>query len=227
MVVASTATAVSDRFGTFSHIGGIIGSSVSAAFLIVLGIMNLYVLYKLVQQLRKMIAMHLDEEAQFKIEGAGCLFRLFKTMFRLVDRPWKMYPLGILFGLGFDTSSEIALLGISSIQAARGTSIWLIMLFPILFTAGMCLLDTLDGALIMSLYTSTHLAKDNIAICYYSIVLTGVTVMVAMIIGTIQLLGLIRNVSEPTGRFWSGVEVASSHYDIIGMHYRMVALRSW
>lgn len=135
-----------------------------------------------------------------------------------------MYPLGVLFGLGFDTSSEIALLGISSIQAARGTSIWLILIFPILFTAGMCLLDTTDGALMMSLYTSTALARDTIAILYYSIVLTVITVVVALVIGVIQLLTLVLNVAEPTGRFWDGVERAGDNYEIIGELFRPVLL---
>ncbi len=148
-----------------------------------------------------------------------------------------MYPLGVMFGLGFDTSSEIALLGIASIQAAKGTSIWLILIFPLLFTgahilvlrsslvrtaadynlAGMCLLDTTDGALMMALYTSTELARDHIAILYYSIVLTVITVMVAMVIGVIQLLSLILNIAEPEGKFWDGVGAAADHYDIIGM----------
>ncbi|KAL9009617.1 MAG: hypothetical protein Q9173_005371 [Seirophora scorigena] len=111
---------------------------------------------------------------------------------------------------------EIALLGIASIQGAKGTSIWLILIFPVLFTAGMCLLDTVDGALMMAMYTSTALAKDRIAILYYSIVLTVVTVIVAVVIGFIQLLSLIQNVAEPTGRFWEGVAVAGDHYDVIG-----------
>ena len=81
---------------------------------------------------------------------------------------------------------------------------------------GMCLLDTIDGALMMSLYTSTSMAKDQIAILYYSIVLTVITVVVAMVIGVIQLLSLILNVAKPTGPFWEGVEVAGDHYDIIG-----------
>lgn len=151
-------------------------------------------------------------------------------------RPWKMYPLGVMFGLGFDTSSEIALLGIASVQGTKGTSIWLILIFPILFTgeiyektsakaaflmcsspAGMCLIDTIDGALMMALYTSTSLAKDNIAILYYSIILTVITVAVAVIIGVLQLLTLILNVAEPSGKFWDGVGVAADHYEIIGM----------
>jgi high-affinity nickel-transport protein len=132
-----------------------------------------------------------------------------------------MYPIGILFGLGFDTSSEIALLGISSIQAARGTSIWLILIFPILFTAGMCLLDTTDGALMMALYTRTTTARDPIAILYYSAVLTAVTVIVALVIGTLQLLTLVANVSNPHGKFWDGVNNVGDHFDIVGKCFKL------
>ncbi|KAF2477553.1 high affinity nickel transport protein nic1 [Lindgomyces ingoldianus] len=217
LVVAGTASAISSKFDNFSHIGGIIGTSVSAAFLLLLGIMNLYILFKLVVQMKKLIASeHGLENEQFKVQGGGCLFHVFQKMFKLIDKPWKMYPLGVLFGLGFDTSSEVAILGISSIQAAKGTSIWLILLFPLLFTAGMCLLDTMDGALMMSLYTSTQLARDPIAICYYSIVLTVVTVIVAVIIGVVQFLNLALNVAGPKGRFWDGVERLGERWDIVG-----------
>ncbi|KAF1834923.1 NicO-domain-containing protein [Decorospora gaudefroyi] len=217
LVVAGTAAAVSDKFGNFERVGGIIGTSISAAFLLLLGIMNVYILYKLIVQMKKMIASEPGREnEQFKIQGGGCLFPIMQKLFKLVDRPWKMYPLGVLFGLGFDTSSEIAILGISSIQATKGTSIWLILIFPLLFTAGMCLLDTTDGALMMTLYTSTQLARDPIAICYYSIVLTVITVIVATVIGTVQFLNLILNVAEPHGKFWEGVERLGEAWDIVG-----------
>lgn len=221
IVVAATSAAVSERFDSFSRVGGIIGSSVSAAFLVLLGCMNIYILIKLVRQLRIMI--HSDPSASaianYSFEGGGCLFALFKRLFRLINQPWKMYPLGILFGLGFDTSSEIALLGISSIEAAKGTSIWLILIFPVLFTAGMCLLDTIDGALMMSLYTSATMARDSIAILYYSIVLTSVTVVVALFIGVVQALVLADAVvqpEDPLTSFWAGVEALGDSYDIVG-----------
>lgn len=217
LVVAGTAAAVSDKFDSFSRIGGIIGTSVSAAFLLLLGLMNIYILYKLLRQMRRLLSTEPgNEESEFRIQGAGCLFGILQRTFKLIDRPWKMYPLGVLFGLGFDTSSEIAILGISSIQAAKGTSIWLILLFPLLFTAGMCLLDTTDGALMMTLYTSTQLARDPIAICYYSIVLTVITVVVAVVIGVVQFLNLALNVAEPEGRFWRGVERLGEKWDIVG-----------
>jgi high-affinity nickel-transport protein len=201
-------------------------------------------------------------------------------------RPWKMYPLGVVFGLGFDTSSEIALLGLSSLQASKGTSIWLILCFPVLFTVGMCMIDTLDGAGMLVVYTwcdedaeedKTLLANEeetengaepqaeegslvgleetgkidgtklptngqalpeleigSVAIqpkrqgnstlhnplifLYYSTLLTALTVLVALIIGMVQLFSLLQNVikPEPQGRFWDGVTALSDHYDIVG-----------
>lgn len=127
-----------------------------------------------------------------------------------------MYPLGVLFGLGFDTSSEIAILGIASVQGAQGTSLWVILIFPLLFTAGMCMLDTTDGALMMSLYTSKAFARDAVAILYYSIVLTGITVVVSAFIGVIQILSLVQNVAEPEGPFWDGLSAIGDHFDIVG-----------
>ncbi|KAJ5750806.1 Nickel/cobalt transporter high-affinity [Penicillium manginii] len=224
IVVAATAAAVSSKFDSFSTIGGIIGSSVSAAFLILLGLMNGYILYKLIKQMQKVFNLPEGQEDEaWKIEGGGFLFNILKKMFKLIDRPWKMYPLGVLFGLGFDTSSEIALLGISSIQAAKGTSFWVILIFPALFTAGIPLRISSppkrdstvseDGD---EMPQSHDNHRDPIAFLYYSIVLTTLTVIVAIVIGVIQLLTMILNVTNATGRFWDGVQVAGDYYDVIG-----------
>ncbi|KAI4862169.1 NicO-domain-containing protein [Hypoxylon rubiginosum] len=247
IVVAATSGALRDRFDNFQYVGGIVGTSVSAAFLILLCLGNGWVLYRLVRRLRVVLseadphhpAEEGDEEdggrvgrsssevgregdgqdqatAHLQLEGAGFLANVFRKLFRIVDRPWKMYPLGVLFGLGFDTSSEIAILGIASVQGAQGTSLWVILIFPLLFTAGMCMLDTTDGALMMALYTSKAFARDAVAILYYSIVLTGITVVVAAFIGVIQVLTLIENVAEPEGRFWDGLAAVGDHFDVVG-----------
>jgi len=220
IVVAASSAAISDKFGGFSDIGGIIGSSVSAVFLLVLGVMNAWILWKLYGALERAVKSHAGQDVlDFSniLDGRGCMFGLLRKLFYLIDRPWKMYPLGVLFGMGFDTSSEVALLGISSIQAAHGTSFWLILIFPILFTAGMCLLDTFDGAAMMSLYTSARLAKDTVAVLYYQCVLTAITVGVAIAIGVLQLLTMIHSIRPDLhGSFWDGVDVAGDNYDIIG-----------
>ncbi|KAL6909176.1 high-affinity nickel transport protein [Trichoderma evansii] len=239
IVVAATSGALRKRFDGFQRVGNIIGTSVSAAVLIILCLGNGWVLYKLVKRLKEVLAERrriasdgdgdgdaLDNEDgdatamqtndQFQLEGGGFLIRSLKFLFKTIDRPWKMYPLGVVFGLGFDTSSEIAVLGIASIQAVQGTSIWLILIFPILFTSGMCLVDSTDGALMMALYTSKAFSRDTVAILYYSIVLTGITVVVAAFIGIIQVLSLAQNVANPSGKFWDGVSAVGDHFDIIG-----------
>jgi high-affinity nickel-transport protein len=141
IVVAATSGALEQRFEGFRNVGGIVGSAVSAGVLIILGLGNGWILVKLIQKLHQVIKEEISEDRtdatgdrDLSFEGGGIMVRLFKKIFKLIDRPWKMYPLGVLFGLGFDTSSEIAVLGIASIQGIKGTSIWLILMFPILFT---------------------------------------------------------------------------------------------
>lgn len=156
IVVAATSGALRDRFEGFQRVGGIIGTSVSAAFLLILCAANGWVLWRLVRRLKAVlaeqraqrdaasdddeddVARNADDNAavadHLGLETGGCMSTVFRKMFKLVDRPWKMFPLGVLFGLGFDTSSEIAILGIASIQGAQGTSLWVILIFPVLFT---------------------------------------------------------------------------------------------
>ncbi|KAI1114854.1 NicO-domain-containing protein [Nemania sp. NC0429] len=233
IVVAATAGALRERFDGFQYVGGIIGTSVSAVVLIILCVGNGWVLYRLVGKLRKVVRepdshgpaedageteAGNDDQAvrDLQLDGPGFLANVLRKFFRIIDRPWKMYPLGVLFGLGFDTSSEIAVLGIASVQGAQGTSLWVILIFPLLFTAGMCLVDTTDGALMMTLYTSKAFARDKVAILYYSIVLTAITVIVSAFIGIIQVLSLVQNVAEPEGSFWDGLTAIGDHYEIVG-----------
>ncbi|KAG6033519.1 hypothetical protein E4U41_006899 [Claviceps citrina] len=242
VVVAATSGALRERFDGFTRVGNIIGTAISAAVLLVLCAANAYILTSLVRNLRSELALarrrrrhehehehehehdhdhhHQDDPAAAASSspagGGGIMTRLFRSLFKAVDRPWKMYPLGVIFGLGFDTSSEIAILGISSLQALRGTSIWLILLFPILFTSAMCLLDTLDGASMLALYTSQAFSRDPIALLYYQIILSGITILVSAFIGIVQLLSLVQNVAEPQGPLWDGLSAVADHFDIIG-----------
>ncbi|KAI0441714.1 NicO-domain-containing protein [Xylaria telfairii] len=231
IVVAATAGALRERFDSFQYIGGIIGTSVSAAVLLILCVGNGWVLYRLVSKLRgvlrepgphgsgddEMAAGNDDQVVRdLQLDSPGFLANVLRKFFKVIDRPWKMYPLGVLFGLGFDTSSEIAVLGIASVQGAQGTSLWIILIFPLLFTAGMCLVDTTDGALMMTLYTSKAFARDKVAILYYSIILTGITVIVSAFIGIIQILSLVQHVAGPEGSFWDGLTEIDDHFEIVG-----------
>ncbi|TGZ77901.1 NicO-domain-containing protein [Ascodesmis nigricans] len=234
IAVAATSAALSSRFDDFGRVGGIIGTSVSAVFILLLAAVNAWVLYLLVVRMRARIRKERGEvggqDAHDEVDGeneglggGGVKVRVLGRALKLVNRSWKMYPLGVLLtcaapvGLGFDTSSEVALLGIASLQATQGTSIWLILIFPILFTVGMCLLDTIDGALMSTLYQSSRFTSDPIAVLYYSIVLTLVTVVVACFIGTVQVLMLAYNLlGEPDSAFWRGVERLGDWYDVVG-----------
>ncbi|KAJ7641248.1 high-affinity nickel-transport protein-domain-containing protein [Roridomyces roridus] len=200
IVVAPTAVALWDRFGGFQRVDGIIGTTG-----------NGWILYTLVPMLQELL---------IEQRVAGSASTGDKADGDVVDRPWKMFSLGLMFGLGFDTSSEIALLGIAGIQGAQRTSIWPILIFPILFTAGMCMLDTTDSALVTMLYTSSAFARDKVAIvCYsivhYPIVLTSITVVVYLFIDIIQVLSLIQNVSDPKGGFWDGISAIADNFEIV------------
>lgn len=149
IVVAATSGALRDRFEGFTRVGNIIGTSISATFLLLLSAGNGWVLYRLVMRLKGLLAQQCRRAAlgedddthvgaatngHLGLDGVGLMSRVFRKLFVIVDRPWKMFPLGLMFGLGFDTSSEIAILGIASIQGASGTSLWVILIFPALFT---------------------------------------------------------------------------------------------
>ena len=140
IAVAATGGALRERFAGAEEWGEIVGGVVSAVVLVVFCGGNAWVLWRLVRQLKGAAREEHDEEVQMRgavvgeVEGGGFLAVMFGRLFKLVDRPWKMFPLGVLFGMGFDTSSEVAILGIASIHAVKGTSIWLILIFPMLFT---------------------------------------------------------------------------------------------
>lgn len=146
IVVAATSGALRDRFDDFTRVGNIIGTSISATFLLALSLGNGWVLWRLVKRLQLVLEQQRRRDAGLEeddvdlsatanpLDGVGFMSRIFKRLFVIVDKPWKMYPMGVIFGLGFDTSSEIAILGIASIQGAAGTSLWVILIFPALFT---------------------------------------------------------------------------------------------
>ncbi|EEB09611.1 NiCoT heavy metal ion transporter Nic1 [Schizosaccharomyces japonicus yFS275] len=213
LVVAITASKFADKWDNFEKVGGVIGTSVSMAFLFLLAIGNSVLLVRLYIRLRRYCRTGVESD-----HGAsGFWMQHLSKVFQLVDRPWKIYILGFVFGLGFDTSSEIALLGIASLQAISGVSIWLILLFPLIFLSGMCLVDTIDGALMYYAYSSSVSAKNGyFTRCYYSFVLTVISVIAAYTIGVIQMLSLIENVGDKHGSFWDLLDSVSGHYEIVG-----------
>jgi high-affinity nickel-transport protein len=225
--VAVMATAFKDKIEDFHSIGSVIGTSVSAIFLLLIAAINLVLLinvYQTFQRVKKGES-YSETDIDLVLANGGVLARIFRRLFRMIGRSWHMYPLGFLFGLGFDTATEVALLGITAAQASSGLSMWSILIFPALFTAGMTLLDTTDSVLMVRAY-GWAFAKP-VRKLYYNMTITFVSVVVAVVIGGIQALGLIGDKLALTGGFWDAVGELSEHLGIMG--YLIVAffLVSW
>ena len=146
-------------------------------------------------------------------------------MFRLISRSWHMYPLGFLFGLGFDTATEVGLMGISATQAAQGMSPWSIMVFPILFSAGMSLVDTLDGHLMLGAYGWAYMKP--IRKIYYNLTITSVSVVVALVVGGIEALGLLADRFHLEGFLWGIVRELNGNFGVLGYFIIGIFLFSW
>jgi nickel/cobalt transporter (NiCoT) family protein len=184
-------------------IGGLIGTSVSALFLLVIAAINLAIFAGLWRTFRAARERGVHDAAQLDalLGSRGFLARLLGPMFRLVTKPRHMYPLGLLFGLGFDTATEIGLLSISATEAARGASLADVLVFPALFAAGMALVDTADSALMVSAYRWAFV--DPLRKLWYNLTITGASVAVALFIGGIEALGLIADRLGLSGGVWA------------------------
>ena len=157
--------------------------------------------------------------------GRGLLARLFRPMFRMIRRSWQMYPLGFLFGLGFDTATEVGLLGISAAQASQGLPIWSILVFPVLFTAGMSLIDTTDSILMLGAYGWAFVRP--IRKLYYNMTITFVSVLVALLIGGIEALGLVGDQWQLKGPFWDAIGPLNDNFGTLGYLIIAVFVLAW
>ena len=144
----------------------------------------------------------------------GLLARFFRPLFRLIEKSWHMYPLGFLFGLGFDTATEVALLGISATEASKGLPLWSILVFPVLFTVGMALVDTTDGILMLGAYGWAFL--NPLRKLYYNLTVTAVSVVVAILIGGIETLGLLADQFSFEGPFWKMIHSLNDNFGSLG-----------
>ena len=200
------------RLDAFREIGGVIGTAVSATFLLIIGFANLIVLISIWRRLRRSRAD--DALAGFEAANGGLVTRLFGSRFGLITRSWQMYPLGVLFGLGFDTATEIALLGIAASQSSKGLPLWSILLFPALFTAGMSLIDTADGFLMIGAYGWA--LERPLRRLTYNFAVTLVSVLIALLVGGIEALSLIGDRLRLEGRFWRVFVAASDNLGALG-----------
>jgi nickel/cobalt transporter (NiCoT) family protein len=208
-------------------LAGFIGTTVSAAFLLVIALINLNILLSLWRQYRLVARGGVsDHEAlDSLLNGRGFLSRVLRPVMRLVSRSWHLYPVGFLFGLGFDTATEVGLLGIAATQAAQGLPTWYILVFPALFTAGMTLVDTADGVLMVRAYAWA--VAHPLRRLTYNLTVTAVSVCVALVIGGIEVLGLIADHAGFDAPFWARIALLNDALGNIGVAVIALFLVIW
>ncbi len=225
--VAVTAAAFKQRLADFQTIGGVIGTAISAGFLLLIATINAVMLinvYRVFRRAKNGNAVG-DEELNLMMAGGGLFARTCRSLFRLIGASWHMYPLGFLFGLGFDTATEVGLLGISAAEASGGLSMWSILVFPALFTAGMTLIDTTDSILMVGAYGWAFVKP--IRKLYYNLTITFVSVVVAVIVGGVEALGLLADRLGLKGGLWSAVSSLNDNFGALGYLIIGIFAVSW
>jgi nickel/cobalt transporter (NiCoT) family protein len=213
------------------HYTGLIGTTVSGVFLYLIAFINIVILTGILRLFVRMRRGVYDEaELEDQLNSRGLLNRFLGRFTKAITKSWHMYPLGILFGLGFDTATEVALLVLAGTSAAAGLPWYAILCLPVLFTAGMCLLDTIDGSFMNFAYGWAF--SNPVRKVYYNIAVTGLSVVVALLIGSVELLGLVANQLGWSGAFWdglSGINLNAIGFLIVGMFVATwaIALLVW
>jgi high-affinity nickel-transport protein len=225
--IAATAFALQGRFQEFKAIGSMVGTGASAFFLLAIAIINLVILRGVWRSFRRARRGELvaEQELNALLAGRGLLARVFRPLFRMVSRSSQMFPVGFLFGLGFDTATEISLFAVAASQASGGMTIGTVMIFPALFTAGMTLVDTTDSVLMVGAYGWAFL--NPIRKIWYNLTITAISVVVALLIGGMEALRLIADKLGLEGAFWDAIDglnggLANFGYLVVG-----VFLASW
>jgi high-affinity nickel-transport protein len=224
VVIALSAGVVSD-IPSFREVGGLIGTAVSATFLLVIGTINLVVLIDIYRMFRKVSrgGSYDQESLEDFLNNRGLLARIFRPMLRAITKSWHMYPLGVLFGLGFDTASEVALLGLAATSGASHIPVGYILILPALFAAGMSLVDTTDGILMLGAYGWAYLKP--IRKLYYNLNITLISVVIAFGIGGIEVLAIVGDRLGLRGGVWDWV--GQLDFGVVGIAIIAIFVGSW
>ena len=227
VAIAWTALALQYRLDAVREIGGLVGTLVSTFFLFGIAAVNLVVLRSIYQTFMRVRAgeAYVEEDLDLILGSGGLLARIFRPMFQMITRSWHMYPLGFLFGLGFDTATEIGVLGISAAEASKGLPMGSILIFPTLFAAGMSLVDTTDNVLMLGAYGWAFVKP--IRKLYYNMTITSVSVMVALAVGGIEALGLLGQRFHGRGRVWDAVSQLNENFGTLGFFIVGLFVLSW
>ncbi|HXI99983.1 MAG TPA: HoxN/HupN/NixA family nickel/cobalt transporter [Micropepsaceae bacterium] len=227
LLIALGAGALNARWAGFRQAGGVIGTSVSAVFLFAIAIANLFILAGVARTFQRVKrgGQLIEADLDMLLGASGVLARIFRPLFGFIRASWQMYPLGVLFGLGFDTATEIGVLGISAAEAAKGLSVLPLLIFPALFTAGMALVDTADSVLMTRAYGWAFVKP--IRKLYYNLTITAVSVFVALLVGSVEALGLVADKFALHGGVWDWVTALNSQFGVLGYLIIAVFVLSW
>jgi nickel/cobalt transporter (NiCoT) family protein len=229
IAVGFAASQVSGRFDDLKAFGDIFGTLASALFLLLLAAFNIVVLISVWRtfQAVKRGAPFSENDFDMLLNNRGFLARLFRPLFKIVNKSWHMFPIGFLFGLGFDTATEVALFGITATQALKGASFGTLLVFPALFTAGMTLIDSTDGVLMLGAYGWAFMKP--VRKLYYNITITAVSVIVAIVVGGLEVLNLIGDQLGLTdgGGFWGAIGAINDNFGILGYIIIGIFALSW
>ena len=216
--IKAVGSQLKDDNSALHHYTGLIGTSISGTFLMLIAILNLMILVSIVGvfiQMRK--GAYNEEELEKHLNSRGLLMRFFGPIARRIDASWKMYPLGILFGLGFDTATEIGLLVLAGSSVIAGLPWWAIISLPLFFAGGMSLLDTIDGSFMNFAYGWAF--SKPVRKVYYNIIITGLSVAVALFVGGLELCQVFASQLNLSGGFWDyalAFNLNSAGYFIVG-----------
>jgi len=211
--------AVAHHGSGLEQFGGIFGTIVSASFLYLIAVLNIVILAGIITVFRRMRHGEFDEaELEKQLENRGLMYRIFGKWMKSITKEWQMYPVGVVFGMGFDTASEVALLATTALLATQSLPWYSIMCLPILFTAGMTLMDTLDGVFMNVAYGWAFF--NPVRKVYYNLAITGLSVFICFFIGTIEVLGLLPTELHLSGGFWNfmaNFNINTAGFVIVGL----------
>jgi high-affinity nickel-transport protein len=219
------ARAISSSIPTLQADGDIIGTLVSGGFLWVIGLVNVVIVVGVYQVFKSMKEGKLDQsEIDNLMEKRGFMNRFFHRLFKVVNEPWQIYPIGVLFGLGFDTATEVALIAISvGVGVSASVPLYYILVLPLMFTCGMVLIDTTDGVVMRMAYGWAFL--NPLRKVYYNLTVTIISVMVAWIIGSVEVLQVLSTELNLGGGFWLWLD--GLNFETLGYGIVAVFIASW
>ena len=227
LIVYWTAAIASERFKQWQEVGEVVSTCVSACFLFAIALINLLAMRDTYRALKKQRQeAGASTETGMPVTGGGIISRLLRPLMNTLSRPRHMYPVGFLFGLGFETATEIALLQVSASSGAKGQSLMNVMVLPVLFTAGMTLVDTADGMIMAGAYNWAFI--NPIRKLYYNLIITSVSVVVGVVVGGIELIGLVKDkLNLDSGWFWSTIGILQDNFGAIGLVIVGVFILTW